>query len=88
MKIPRASLIRFGWKQIKSEAHAYQILRRAIKVARNSDQRYRNQKWFSTAWSHLEFIKPGTWYKFVKKASPPHYKVMILAEESVDSVGV
>lgn len=52
-----------GYKQIKSEAHAYQITRRLLKQMRRESSRNGN---FSIPDYRIEVlmqIKPGSWYR-------------------------
>lgn len=63
----KAWLRRCGWIEVKSESHAYQLIRRELKL--RSRFRDRNPK-ASAVYSDILDIKPGMWVKLVR--SSPH----------------
>lgn len=70
----------YGWKKIASEAHSFQLLRRAIKDYRKLVSRYDSAQkpvpaWFADhRYEIIGKIKPGNWYRY--RPMSPLYRVV------------
>lgn len=59
----RETLLSAGFREIKSDAHAYQLLRKQLKRMARYQQHNREAKWNIPA--TLLAIKKGNWYRYL-----------------------
>ena len=70
----REALQKFGYRQIKSEAQAWQLLRRELKRRAKWQQRDPSIQRNDT---RLLAIKPGNWFKLLKNPRNPYYGILV-----------
>ena len=68
------ALIRNGYRQIASDAHAAQLLRRELKHHAQWQQRSPTRKW---DYRELLAIKAGNWYKFMRNKRNGYCSILI-----------
>lgn len=66
--VKEATLVRHGYREVKSEMHAMQLLRREVKLRIRYLQRARDKTWgrdldIQFPAEGLMDIKPGSWWK-------------------------
>ena len=67
----RESLLSAGFREIKSDAQAYQLLRKQLKRMARYQQHNREAKWNIPA--TLLAIKKGNWYRYLATRVPRSY---------------
>ena len=66
--LTRECLLSAGFREIKSDAHAYQLLRKQLKRMARYQQRNHDAKWNIPA--TLLAIKKGNWYRHLRTKTP------------------
>lgn len=68
-----ATLRKYGWRKIASDAHALQLMRRELKHHANCQQRDPYRKW---DFRPLLEIKTGAWFKLLTDSRNGAYSIM------------